>query len=61
MLGVDGGGFENEFVGVEGDCSGRGCDGEVDFEVALIGKRTVKFEVGKGEVVVRWFDALDSF
>lgn len=61
ILGVDGGGFENKFVGVEGDCCGGGCDDEIDFKMALVGEGIPKFEAGKREVVVGWFDALDFF
>ena len=59
ILGVDGGRFENELVGVQCNCCGGGCNGEVDLEVALVGKRTLKVEVGKSESVVGWLDALN--
>ena len=61
ILGVDDGGFENEFVGVEGDGCSRGCDYEIDLKMALVGEGIPKFEVGKGEVVVGWFDTLNPF
>lgn len=43
-------------MGVEGDFCCGGCDGEVDFEMALVGEGAVKFEIGKSEGIVGWFD-----